>query len=453
MIRSRSRELDLHDMQGNVLQGYGLPFAAYLFVHVETPAAGCGLLRELADQTTNAEVWQEDKPELTVNVALTANGLHALGLPDRLIASFPPEFRQGMTARAVTVLGDTGASHPTRWERGLGDGTAHLLVMLNARSRAGLDERLQLLRRMISSSPGLTAGHEQRAELLPFGREHFGFSDGFAQPSIEGGPVKARPGEGVPQRGGWRPIRAGEFVLGYVGEDDCLPPAPVIPYGRNGTFMVYRKLFQDVGRFREAVSVAARAGWSGDEELVAAKIVGRWRDGTPLSLSPSSPQPAIAQCKSRTNDFRYGKDPHGEICPLGAHIRRANPRDGLFGGGDRVRRHRIIRRGMPYGPPLPEWSAGDAVDRGLIFICFNASIARQFEVVNRWLLDGDHLGIGAERDFLLGVNEEQPGRMTIQGAPPRFLSPLRPLVITRGGEYLFLPGITGLRALAAAGGA
>jgi Dyp-type peroxidase family len=216
--------------------------------------------------------------------------------------------------------------------------------------------------------------------------------------------------------------------------------------------MVFRKLRQDVARYREVVARTARDHFNGDVELVAAKIVGRWRDGTPVTLAPERTDPALAADRSRGNDFTFRDDPRGERCPLGAHIRRANPRDALPGGFARSRRHRIIRRGMPYGPVLPPGSDDDGADRGLVFVCFNASIRRQFETVNAWLIDGNLFGLGTDSDYLLGANERTDGKMTIQGRPPTFVSPQWPLVITRGGEYLFLPGIAALHALGRPGG-
>ena len=146
--------------------------------------------------------------------------------------------------------------------------------------------------------------------------------------------------------------------------------------------------------------------------------------------------------------FRYEDDPDGLKCPIGAHIRRANPRDALGFEGATVRRHRIIRRGRPYGPPLPEGVLeDDGVERGLVFTCFNASIARQFELIQRiWVEDGDAFGLADDKDFLI-ADGRGSNKMTIQGNPPFFLSPQPGFVTTRGGEYLFRPGLRALRAL------
>jgi hypothetical protein len=135
---------------------------------------------------------------------------------------------------------------------------------------------------------------------------------------------------------------------------------------------------------------------------------------------------------------------------VGAHIRRSNPRDALGFEGRLSFRHRIIRRGMPYGPPLPDGALeDDGAERGLVFVCFNASISRQFEGVQvQWLNDGNIFGLGHDKDYLLG-DARTTAKMTVQGAPPYFLAPQPSFVTTRGGEYLFVPGRAALRAIAA----
>jgi len=214
--------------------------------------------------------------------------------------------------------------------------------------------------------------------------------------------------------------------------------------------MVWRKLHQDVALFRRTLRDAARLYESGDEEKLAAKVVGRWRDGTPLVTSPAAPDPDFKPDAREANDFRYAEaDPDGSRCPVGAHIRRSNPRDALGFEGRLSFRHRIIRRGMPYGPALPDGATeDDGQDRGLVFVCFNASISRQFEGVQiQWLNDGNIFHLGHDKDFLMG-DTAGTGKMTVEGNPPFFLGPQRSFVTTRGGEYLFVPGITALGAIA-----
>jgi Dyp-type peroxidase family len=447
--------LELDDIQGNVLQGYGLPTAAYVNVRVREPGAGRALLRELAPMVRTGRDWGAAKPASALNIALSCQGLLALGMPAATLRSFPPEFRDGMEARA-DVLGDCGDSAPKDWDPRLRAGRVHLLLIVHAESGDELKDRVGELDALVRALPGLEPDEApETAAARARGREHFGYADGSAQPAIAGAPGGQYRGGGVaverklfpPRKAGWRPLEAGEFVLGYPDEDGVLPVAPEEPYGRNGTFMVYRKLRQDVAAFRRLLDREATDHFSGSRDLAAAKLAGRWPSGAPLLRYPGDGRtPPSLLDKAALNDFRYDRDPSGYGCPIGAHIRRANPRDGLFGGSERTRRHRIIRRGMPYGPPLPEDARENGHDeRGLMFVCFNASITRQFETVNGWLRDGDTFGIRGEADPLTTGAE---GWMSVQGNPPTFVTLREPLVQTRGGEYLFVPGLTALGALA-----
>ena len=199
----------------------------------------------------------------------------------------------------------------------------------------------------------------------------------------------------------------------------------------------------DVAAFRRFVADQGRR-FPGGPDLLAAKLVGRWPDGTPLVRSPERPDAALAADPGRINDFTFSEDPDGRRCPLGAHIRRAHPRDspGFF-DGLLTNRHRIIRRGRPYGPPLaPGALEDDGAERGLVFVCFNADIWRQFETIQAlWIDDGDPFGLGPDKDFLIG-EPDGAGKMTIQGDPPHFLRPQPRFVTTRGGEYLYRPSMS-----------
>ncbi|MGZ4268715.1 MAG: Dyp-type peroxidase [Solirubrobacteraceae bacterium] len=446
--------IDLADIQGDVLRAHGSRYTrtSYVFVGIGDGARGRAWLGDVADRVTSALPWRGARPPSTTNVALTASGLRALGVSEEAVGSFATEFRQGMAARAA-LLGDAGDSDPAAWEEGLGTGAAHVLVTINALSEEALEAELALLRDGLGDSGELRIVHELHARSLQGAREHFGFADGSSQPAIEGVEGQRVRGGGVPEKnGGWRPLALGEFVLGYEDEDSRLdsrrrlPSAPNDPLGRSGTYMVWRKLHQHVAHFRKTLRDASSLYAEGDESLLAAKIVGRWRNGSPLMNFPARPPERFYATASDANDFRYASaDPGGGRCPLGAHIRRSNPRDALGFDGKLTFRHRIIRRGMPYGAELPDGALeDDGAERGLAFVCFNASIARQFESVQRqWLNDGNAFHLGDDRDFLLGGN-----RMIIQGDRPFLLSSPLPFVTTRGGEYLFVPGITALAAIA-----
>ncbi len=442
--------LDLADIQGDLLRGYTHGAAAYVFVTVHEAAGARSWLGELLPHVTSAEPWA-DKPDTTLNLSFTYAGLAALGVEQAVLDSFPEEFREGMAARHEH-LGDRGPSAPERWDPGFGVGQVHVEVDIHGTSAETLETRCQWLHQTIADSAGaVTLVRDQRADFLPTGRDHFGFNDGIARPAVIGCEPKARPGDGLPEAGGgWRSIRPGEFLLGYEDEDGALPAAPAPPFDRNATFEVYRKMHMNVALFRSHADEVGRR-YPGGAEKVKAKIVGRWPDGTPLELSPDHPDRAIADDPQRVNNFRYGDDPDGVRCPLGAHIRRTNPRDndGMF-GGKLSNRHKIIRRGRPYGPPLPADVTGDDIgddnqERGLIFRCFQSSIARQFETIqNLWVDDGDGLHVGADKDFLIGDGTGS-NKMTIQGAPPFIMTPQPVFTVVKGGEYLIRPSLRALR--------
>jgi Dyp-type peroxidase family len=437
------------DLQGGVVRSYGQRFgvARHLFARVRDPDAARAFLADLAEPVTTAQDWEE-RPPTTLNVALSFRALQALRMPAAVLDGFPEEFRVGMAARA-----DRLADDPDTWEDDLRD--LEVLLVVHAQDDAARATESGRWERQLRDG-GLELTHAEDAALLGGAREHFGFTDGFSQPAIEGVAREHVPGQGIPykrvpwwplSRVRWRAIEPGEFVLGYDDEDRGPAPAPPPPFHRNASFMVWRKLHQDVAAFR--AQLAAQADRLGlDPELVAAKIVGRWRDGSPLALRPDAPDPDLGNDKRRANDFRYGDDLDGLRCPRGAHVRRTNPRDALGWEGRLTARHRILRRGMPYGPPLPDGAPDDGAARGLLFVCLQASIARQFEIVQaQWCNDGNAFGLGAELDPIAGP-DGRAMRHVIEGDPPRFVSLMRSCVECRGGEYLFVPSIGALRALA-----
>ncbi|GAC1434039.1 MAG: peroxidase [Solirubrobacteraceae bacterium] len=422
------------NVQGNVLRPYALPRGCFLFLRVTDPPAARRWLAALLPRVTG-----DATPRAALNLAFSHAGLLTLGVPaERLRGA--NAFAAGMQARAG-LLGDEGASAPEHWRPGIAG--SDVLVVLAAENAQLLDgERAAALAELV----GLELCHERAAGDLGTGHEHFGFSDGFSQPAVEGSGIPPGRGEGTALRWRrWGAVAAGEFVLGEPDEGGSRAPAPEGPLGRAASYMVVRDLEQDVAAFRRYTrALAERLGR--EPEWAAAKLVGRWQNGSSLVGYPDAPGPDAADHLDTVNRFRYSQDPDGLQCPLGAHTRRAFPRDALGWQGRLTKRHRIVRRGMSYGEPLADGAlADDGRSRGLMFVCYQASIERQFELIQRrWLGDGDSFGLGQDADPIVCGGTG----MVIQGHPPAFLEPLPRFVRTRGGEYFLLPGLEGLAALA-----
>ena len=435
--------LELDDIQSGALQERPSPYVGtYLLLRIDDRAAGRELVRRLHRLAQDQRGAANPDQETSVTVAFTYHGLAALGVPQSSLDSFAPEFRDGMAARAAE-LGDVGPNDPAHWETPLGTSDVHVAVAALSPDAARHQAAVERARRAHEELPGVELIWRQDCYQLPTGRTSFGFKDGIGQPSVEGsGREPSNPSE--------RPLKAGEIILGYPDETGDLPPMPTPDeLGRNGTYVVFRKLHTRVAAYRRFLR--DRASSRADAELLGAKMVGRWQSGAPLALTPSEDDPALGADPKRNNDFLYGDDPRGFKCPLGAHARRANPRDAFDDDGSvAVQLHRMIRRGTSYGPMLPEGVLeDDGVDRGIIFVFAGAHLGRQFEFVKtQWLNDGIFIGAPTEKDPLVGPNDES-GTFTIPDRPiRRRLHNVPPFVITRGGEYCFAPGLRAMRWLA-----
>jgi len=440
--------LELSDIQGLVVRGYGtLDSAAYLLCAIDDPARARGWIGVLAGRLDDAR----ERPEsLALNVAFTVPGLQRLGLPPRELAGFPAQFLGGMTdEQRARLLGDVGDSAPATWEWGAPGGEpVHFALLVYAAGAKPLSDALGALEGELGAAGMRVLRRLDTAPAQP--REHFGFRDGVSQPQIAG----------LGDATGANTVAAGEFLLGYRNEYGLMPDGPG-DLGRNGTFVVMRQLSQDVAGFwdwceRESAGAGGRPDAAARVRL-AAKLVGRWPSGAPLVLAPDADEPA----QTEANDFAYhAADRHGLRCPIGAHVRRAHPRDSLdpAPGSDRSvavgKRHRLLRRGRQYGSFLPveellspgvspEWRDEP---RGLHFICLVANLARQFEFVQHtWLNNPRFAGLHDSPDPLLSE-----GHFTVPADPVRErYTGLPRFVDVRGGAYFFLPGIRAVRYLAA----
>jgi Dyp-type peroxidase family len=449
-------KLNETDIQGFVLRGYNMPFARHLFLHFEDAARARTFVLRLLHEVTTGQHWDSGKPPSTVNIAFTHRGLTALELPDATLLSFPVEFQQGMKKRAA-ILNDIGHNDPQHWDEVWRDNRVHAWLGVNAISAEALDTCSAQLQALMNETGGaIPVASQDAAALVIDGKittkEHFGFTDGFGNPDYLGVVRDSQPGQGklMPDGRTWAPLATGELLLGYADEAGELPVAPV-PHllASNGTFMVYRKLHQNVATFRSYLDQHAVL-YAGGKEKLAAKFIGRWRDGTPVELSPDREDQAITQDPNRNTNFTFAADPEGTKCPIGAHVRRVHPRDAFGFQGRLINRRRITRRGLPYGKAVPENEpASDAGEHGVIFIALNANLSRQFEFVQQqWIQYGNDAHLGNDKDLLMG-NHGGHGRFVVQGDtsatnPPFVCSHLPNFVELRGGDYFFLPSITAL---------
>lgn len=457
------------------------------------------------------------KPNVTWNIGFTFTGLLALGVPTRTLRGMPDEFIDGMETRAA-LLGDDPFldRRDALWKQSRGDRRVHILITLYATMQddgepcSQLDAATREIIGLCDASQGgvvLLDGvgpekgrwqdlsailREDQGRMSPTNKEHFGLSDGFGDPVFSGqfsGEAErlrvAGGGKILPDQS-WAPLATGEFLLGYPDEAQEIPGSAMpLAFSRNGTFMAYRKLHEDVGTFNayidEQAGRYARMFQVAQDEAVdtiKAKLVGRWRDGVPLMAAPTYTawrafNAELAQAKAagdkaklaalalKFTNFTYASDPAGATCPMTSHLRRANPRDSLgpsFAADGRstdgsaiVNRRRILRRGLPYGRFDPAAPPEDG-EHGIIFMAVCASLFRQFEFVQQqWIQYGLDFNAGSDPCPILGNHPSQE--------EPKFLIPVDPelsqlpficdrlpqFVEPRGGDYFFLPSMTALR--------
>jgi Dyp-type peroxidase family len=444
-VIEKSSSLDLDDIQRGVLHPRPSPYVGtYLLLRIDDRRVGRALLQRLIPVIACAADSMSPDGDMWISVSLTFEGLRALGVPADSLASFPVEFQQGMATRAA-VLGDVGESSPDHWESPLGTRDVHVAVVALSPDEARRDALLQQVEQAYPAVEGIKLMYRQDARVLPTGREPFGFKDGISQPAVEGSPIYA-------SNRLERPLKPGEIVLGYPDETGVVAatPQPEV-LGRNGTYVVFRKLHQRVAAFRQYLR--ANAASPAEQTLLSAKMMGRWPSGAPLVLSPDRDDPELARDPTHNNEFLYYVgDPRGFRCPAGAHARRANPRDAFQDELIGINRlHRMIRRSTTYGRPLPEGVLeDDGADRGLVFVAVGAHLKRQFEFVQtQWVNEGTFRGAPDEKDPIVGPNNGV-GTFMIPSRPVRRrIAGLPTFVVNRGGDYFFMPGLRGLAWLAA----
>ncbi|MEO1493802.1 MAG: hypothetical protein AAFV19_16740 [Pseudomonadota bacterium] len=473
-------------IQAGILSPYrDVTHGRIALVRFTAPGSGNALLKKMLAKkliTLNARAvdpkgtkpsTENKQGEVVTNMSLSVSGLRALGLSETEMRHFPSEFREGMAQRAGP-LGDLGPNNPKNWSLPK-DPAGHEIQLTS------IDMIVTM--RIAAEWPAKRRPHVQKAlddaagtidaAMLAFTKlaasckvevmaveevhhnrgdggqvqEHFGFADGISQPALE------PRADGTPNYDR-DSVRLGEALIGYANErlDPDKPPRPEVEMDAIldcGTFQVIRKLRQDVDGFHRFVT---QTNGRIDRDVIEAKVMGRSRNGMPLVHDHEVPHTGPDY-----NDFDYASDPHGDICPLSAHTRRTNPREprkkmgeNRYGKHEVLPTARIIRRGFSYGPPYTPQTR-DA-ERGLFFTCFNASIAEQFEVVQRWISGGNITKIYSKHDDpLMGLPE--PGekrffRFQHNGKTENLPLPDAPLVKLEWGIYLFTPSVAAIKALA-----
>lgn len=462
-------DLELSNVQGLILRSYGMSHARLFVLRIDSPPLAKQFLRALVSgenpavpPITTGALWNV-KPDCTLNLGITYAGLQALGLPDSSLQSFPQEFA-AVSLDRLTALGDVGESAPENWIAGLAwsagkPSAAHLFLLTLAQDKPSLETVSAALRQRFGADGAMTELAIIEGEALPGRRLHFGYIDGLSQPRIEG----------VPSEGGLddQPLApTGEFLLGYPNQYGNQYPVPAPPeLGQNGTYAAFRLLKQDVAAFEafleaQSPAVPVQPGVDPKEKL-AAKLCGRWRNGVPLALSPETDTPDPPLAFDQLNAFDYAPsadypntydDHKGFRCPLGAHIRRANPRSGVVAGrGNHL--HRVLRRGMPYGPVYDPANPHDGIERGLFGVFLCASLKDQFEFLMTQWINGDSFGLGGDLDPVAGNNDPARSQfklpLTETPHQPLYLTGFERFVVTRGSAYCFLPSLTAIRFLAA----
>lgn len=457
--------IDLADVQGTILRGYRADYARHFVLQVTDPAGARRILGSLVQggakvpRITTAARWTS-KPSSFLNVGITYQGLLALGLSQEVL-TFPDAFQRGATSPITAkTVGDVGRSDPSRWTGGLSAGEkVHLILSLWATDSLEVLEEVSAELRAAFNAGFHELSH-QDAAALPNNKVHFGYTDNISQPTIDGAPSRKT------QYHDHQPVcPTGEFLLGHLNQYRATYKVQPDVLSKNSSFSAYRILEQDVAGFEEFLT--ARSGEVGtDPETLAAKVCGRWRNGVPLVLSPSTPDPTPPITSKDINNYDYVSDDparddtFGYRCPVGSHMRRTNPR-GEQVVDDGSHRHRIVRRAMPFGP-LYVPNKPDSQPRGLVGHFINADLGNQFEfIMGQWVntdsfvrsvpRDGDNpVKDISGRDVLIGAGEPPPTSFTLASSSSNrhTLTRFEQFTWTLGGAYCYLPSIAALRALA-----
>jgi len=480
-MSSAFTDTQLSDIQGFGLAGFLKDHQEVLFVRFSNATSGRALLEWLEPKTASAwevgrfnELFSEVKGRsgketlcaTWMGTLISASGYATLGVATSGLPAGEGvnAFNAGMATRSAQI-GDTDPDDvPTTWLPPFQPGAGvHLCIVVASDEPEDLDDWVTSIGNHVDAA-GCEVVYQERGETLPqplTGHEHFGFKDGVSQPAIDGYNPAPQPNEPVA-------VPPGEFVLGYPNaHETTLTPTGTL--WTNGSFAVFRRLTQDVATFRAQVQTGVPGSAPTlTPEQTAAALVGRWPSGAPLELNPmSDPGPSGV-----TNAFEFSASPFndddGHVCPHFAHIRKANPRDETTPDptSDNPLFHRMLRRGIPFGPPLPpDITTDDNLTRGLHFFSVVADLDQQFEFIQRQWLNSPNFpsGVPAPAPGPYAPNPQKPadgpdpivgegttGEQCLLVQPPSThpFPVIAQLVRVTAGEYFFVPSLSALTALA-----
>ncbi|MBL3546583.1 Dyp-type peroxidase family [Chryseobacterium rhizosphaerae] len=433
--------LELDQIQSIILRSRPIPyFGTVVLVEIKDKEAGKTLIKNLLPELTTSVNWHNSNNG-AATIAISYKGFIALGLPKETLDSFPNEFKAGMAGRHEKLT-DYGENHPDNWQYPYKDNNIHILVNIIADSEEKWKNKLKSVRDKFEDISGYTIiamGDFSATEKVT---NAFGFRDGLSQPEVDGSGVDIPPGYG-------RAVKAGEFIIGYPGEagniDESIKP---LAFSKNGSFVALRKYRSNVHLFNQFLHKNGKT--PEERELLAAKLFGRWRSGVPLALSPKADDPELATDRTKINNFDFKDDDYGRKTPLSCHMRRMYPRDTKMAVMSDLNMHRIIRRGVAYGGvPGDDFLEDDGKERGLYFLGISAKAMQTMEFLqSEWGNTGNFINHGDEKDPVIGVvKEDEDGVFTLpkeEGGRVR-IHGVKTFNTLVGGEYLFIPGINGLK--------
>jgi deferrochelatase/peroxidase EfeB len=456
-VQDLDMQIDFSNVQAPVVHVYRLPLSRHLLFRL----GGGGVegarafLRDLTPDVTMADVQLGPTSDDLVNVGITYNGLVALGLDQALLDTFDFTYQQGPRALPLGDIPGSSSDPATWWGGQFPTDDVHSIVHIYARSEDHLDAttakvRGYARRAAIEELAPRRDGTVLDGRSLGGGKLHFGYTDGISHPDICWDDTPETQSQ----------VNFRKFLLGYATPQYSSAPrtGPAADLVRDSSYAAFRWIYQDVAAFNrflktEAPALFPRLDPADAEELLAAKLMGRWRDGTPLVLSPDRPDPTM----SRRNDFSYATaDPDGHRCPFSAHIRVVDPRDSTL---DPVAAAsgvpRVLRRGMAYGPELTS-AQDDGVDRGLIGIFFCVDLRLQIYTLTSWIKQNDFSPVYAAnrrvQDALV-ANRAVPGTDRSFTIPAQdrgvTVATLPDFVQTKGTAFLLLPSKSMLQKLTA----